>query len=227
MALFVRRNILFFLSLMSAFFAFGADKHVRFEGISLELSRDGLIGQLVEKGYQQIDSVTLAGQVGGLNVKVTVVTPRDTSRINHVLLTTQYQQSFNLYQDYNALMQWMKKQYGWPDWESMVRSHRFARWFIGFNKDIVMIEKASLAIEIWFYEDHQKRDYDYYSILKYCEQHPAKGVPHYTARQCIVWKGDAPAEKVRKAAAKTKGRNVRRGKSARNSGRGKARRRRR
>ena len=206
----IRKNILLFMFSMATVVAFATDRHVTLAGLSLDMSRDELIGQLVDKGLQQADSTTLTGRVAGLDVLLSVNTPKVLGTINHVLLTTQYRQGNSQQEDYDALLHWMKKQYGWPDWEATVRSHRFARWFVGFDRDIVLIAKASQAVEVWFYENHQKRDFDYYAILKYCETHPAKGVPHYTARECVVWKGDAPAESVKsKTAVKKKGRSAR------------------
>lgn len=223
----LRTNILVLLLSVTFAMAYGAERHVQLAGLSLGLSADGLIGQLVEKGFRQSDSVSLTGRVAGLDVLLSVGTLKGSSTINHVLMTTQYRQGSSQYEDYSALLNWLKKQYGWPDWQASVRSHRFARWFVGFNRDIVLIGKASQACEVWFYEDHQKRDFDYYAILKYCESHPVKGVPHFTARECVVWNGDAPVASNKHKVDKRRGRHAVRSRHAARRGKSKARRRRR
>ena len=105
-------------------------------------------------------------------------------------------------EDYVTLMRWMQKKYGQPTWESTVRSHRFARWFIDFDHDIVMVATASTGVEVWFYENHQVRNVDYYAILKYCERYPNDGVPYYTAEDQVTWKSTAPPEVTKKKVSK-------------------------
>ena len=55
------------------------------------------------------------------------------------------------------------------------------------------------------------RNLDYYAILKYCERHPANGVPHLAARDCAVWKSKSPlVEPKAKKIGKKRGRHARR-----------------
>lgn len=169
-----------------------AQKHTQFVGLSLEMPSSELVEQLVNKGLQQEDSLELSGRIAGLDVWVTVGAGKDSTGCDYVMVTTQEQQGQSVNADYVALMQWMQKRYGRPNWEAAVRSYRFARWFVGFDRDIVMVMTAASAVEIWFYDNHETRNLDYYSILKYCERHPAEGVPFYTARDCVVWKSSKP-----------------------------------
>ena len=111
-------------------------------------------------------------------------------------------QGVSQHEDYVALMKWMQKHYGKPAWESTVRSHRFARWFVDFDRDIVMIATASAGVEVWFYENHQVRNVDYYSILKYCERYPNDNVPYLTAEEQVTWKSTAPPEVTKKKVSK-------------------------
>ena len=99
-------------------------------------------------------------------------------------------------------MKWMQKHYGKPTWESTVRSHRFARWYVDYDRDIVMIATAQSTVEIWFYENHTVRNIDYYAILKYCERNPNDDVPYYTAEDCVTWKSTAPPEVHKKKISK-------------------------
>ena len=105
-----------------------------------------------------------------------------------MLLSTRYQQGRTQRDDYKKMMKWMRHHYGAPNWESTVRGHAFARWYVGFDRDIVMITTASSGIEIWFYENHQRRNIDYYAILKYCERNPAPNLPLMTAQESVTWK---------------------------------------
>ena len=165
-----------------------AQEHTRFIDQSLELPPDELVDALQDKGLQQEDRYELSGRMAGLDVWLYVNVSKDSTKINHVLLTTQLQQGNTLRDDYVALRRWMQKYYGAPTWESTVRSHPFARWYVGFDRDIVMITTASSGIEIWFYENHQRRNIDYYAILKYCERNPAPNLPMMTAQESVTWK---------------------------------------
>ena len=98
----------------------------------------------------------------------------------------------------------MQKHYGAPTWESTVRSHPFARWYVGFDRDIVMIATASAGIEIWFYENHQRRNIDYYAILKYCERNPAPNLPMMTAQESVTWKSTGDTSSFNKKVVKRK-----------------------
>ena len=84
----LRTNILVLLLSVTFAMAYGAERHVQLAGLSLGLSADGLIGQLVEKGFRQSDSVSLTGRVAGLDVLLSVGTLKGSSTINHVLMTT-------------------------------------------------------------------------------------------------------------------------------------------
>ena len=78
----------------------------------------------------------------------------------------------------------------------------FARWFVDYDRDIVMIATAQSAVEVWFYENHQVRNIDYYAILKYCERYPNDDVPYYTAQDLVTWKSTAPPEVSKKKISK-------------------------
>ena len=179
-----------------------AQDHTRFLDLFLDLSPDELVEELVDKGLEQEERYELSGRVAGLDAWFYVNVAKDSARINHLLLTTQEQQGQSLHDDYTALKKWMQKHYGTPTWEGTVRSHSFARWYVGPDRDIVMIATASAGIEIWFYDNHQIRNIDYYSILKYCERNPAPGVPNLTASEQVTWKSTGPGLSVKKRAVK-------------------------
>jgi hypothetical protein len=207
-----------------------ADDHTRFLDLPLSLSPAEMLDELCRKGMQQEDSFSLSGRISGLDVWLNLNGNRDTSALNSMMLSTRYQQGRTQRDDYKKMMKWMRHHYGAPTWESTVRGHAFARWYVGFDRDIVMIATAKSSIDIWFYDNHAKRNVDYYSILKYCERNPSDDVPYYTAREQVTWhstsvpmvrksaavKGKAKGKgKVRKAVksrhrAKTKGRKARR-----------------
>ena len=176
------------MSFLMCLTAVQAQEHTRFVDQPLDLLPDELVDALQDKGLQQEDRYELSGRIAGLDVWLYVNVSKDSTKINHVLLTTQLQQGNTLRDDYVALRKWMQKHYGAPTWESTVRSHPFARWSVGFDRDIVMIATASSGIEIWFYENHQRRNIDYYAILKYCERNPAPNLPLMTAQESVTWK---------------------------------------
>lgn len=214
-----------------------AQEHTCFIDQPLDLPPDELVDALQEKGLQQEDRYELSGRIAGLDVWLYVNVSKDSTKINHILLTTQLQQGNTLRDDYVALRKWMQKHYGAPTWESTVRSHPFARWYVGFDHDIVMIATASSGIEIWFYENHQRRNIDYYAILKYCERNPASNLPMMTAQESVTWKstGDTSSFSKKKVVkrrvhsatkhktVKRKGTIKRRSKSAKSQKRGKRR----
>ncbi len=179
-----------------------AQRHTDFVGLSLSQSPQELMGALLEKGLQQEDTNSLSGRIAGLDVWLTIAANKDTVGCSHLLLTTRSQQGISQNEDYVALMKWMQKHYGKPMWESTVRSHRFARWYVDYDRDIVMIATAQSAVEIWFYENHHVRNIDYYAILKYCERNPNDDVPYYTAEDCVTWKSTAPPEVHKKKISK-------------------------
>ena len=165
-----------------------ADDHTEFWGLPLSLSPMEMIEELSNRGMQQEDNFSLSGRISGLNVWLNLNSNRDTSALNSMLLSTRYQQGRSQRDDYKKMMKWMRHHYGAPHWESTVRGHAFARWYVDFDRDIVMIATAKSSVDIWFYDNHSKRNIDYYSILKYCERNPSDDVPYYTARECVTWR---------------------------------------
>ena len=179
-----------------------AQEHTRFLDQPLDLHPDELMDALEDKGLQREDRYELSGRVAGMDAWFYVNVSKDSTQINHLLLTTQMQQGNTLRDDYVALRKWMQKHYGAPTWESTVRSHSFARWYVGYDRDIVMIATASAGVEIWFYENHQRRNIDYYAILKYCERNPAPDMPVMYARDNVTWKSTGDTSTVKKKVAK-------------------------
>ena len=165
-----------------------ADDHTEFLGLPLSLSPMEMIEELSNRGMQQEDNFSLSGRISGLNVWLNLNSNRDKSALNSMLLSTRYQQGRSQRDDYKKMMKWMRHHYGAPHWESTVRGHAFARWYVDFDRDIVMIATAKSSVDIWFYDNHSKRNIDYYSILKYCERNPSDDVPYYTARECVTWR---------------------------------------
>ncbi|MBQ4387052.1 MAG: hypothetical protein II822_05580 [Prevotella sp.] len=189
--------LLLFLPLVTV-----AQKHTEFVGLSLAQAPDELAEKLVEKGLHREFGNELSGRIAGLDVWLRIGVNKDSVGCSYLLLTTRQQQGVSMQEDYVTLMRWMQKKYGQPTWESTVRSHRFARWFIDFDHDIVMVATASAGVEVWFYENHQVRNVDYYAILKYCERYPNDDVPYYTAEDQVTWKSTAPPEVTKKKVSK-------------------------
>jgi hypothetical protein len=94
-----------------------------------------------------------------------------------------------------------------------------------------MIATAKSSVDIWFYDNHSKRNIDYYSILKYCERNPSDDVPYYTARECVTWRSTSMPTTKRpvqaKGKAKKKGKVQKAVKSHRTKAKAKGKRRRR
>lgn len=198
------RKYIVFLTFLTCLTPIQGQMHTRFVDQPLDLTPDELIDALVDKGLQQEDRYELSGRIAGLDIWLYVNVSKDSTKINHLLLTTQVQQGNTLRDDYVALRKWMQKHYGAPTWESTVRSHPFARWYVGFDRDIVMIATASAGIEIWFYENHQRRNIDYYAILKYCERNPAPNLPMMTAQESVTWKSTGDTSSFNKKVVKRK-----------------------
>ena len=198
------RKYIVFLTFLTCLNPIQGQVHTRFVDQPLDLTPDELIDALVDKGLQQEDRYELSGRIAGLDIWLYVNVSKDSTKINHLLLTTQVQQGNTLRDDYVALRKWMQKHYGAPTWESTVRSHPFARWYVGFDRDIVMIATASAGIEIWFYENHQRRNIDYYAILKYCERNPAPNLPMMTAQESVTWKSTGDTSSFNKKVVKRK-----------------------
>ena len=187
-----------------------ADDHTRFLDLSLSLSPAEMMEELSRKGMQQEDIFSLSGRISGLDVWLNLNNNHDTSAVNSMMLSTRYQQGQTLRDDYRKMMKWMRHHYGAPNWESTVRGHAFARWYVGYDRDIVMIATAKSSVDIWFYDNHSKRNVDYYSILKYCERNPSDDVPYYTARECVTWR--SMSQPVAKKPASVKGKAKRKSK---------------
>ena len=187
-----------------------ADDHTRFMDLPLSLSPAEMMDELSRKGMQQEDSFSLSGRISGLDVWLNLNSNRDTSALNSMMLSTRYQQGRTQRDDYKKMMKWMRHHYGEPTWESTVRGHAFARWFVGFDRDIVMIATAKSSVDIWFYDNHAKRNVDYYSILKYCERNPSDEVPYYSARECVTWRSKTTP--TTRKTAQVKGKSKKKGK---------------
>ncbi len=181
-----------------------ADNHTSIVGLSLGMQPENLMNELCKKGLSQEDEHTLTGKLAGIDVLLRMYCSKDSNRINSILLTTFKSMGGNQQETYSVLMKWMRKHYGLPTWESYVRSHPFARWYVQQDRDIVMVATGASTVEVWFYENHRNRNVDYYSILKYCERNPVEGVPHLTAQQSVTWKNTAPSRSFKK---KAKGRS--------------------
>lgn len=179
-----------------------AQKHTDFVGFPLSQNLEELMDNLVKKGLHRVDSNSLTGRIAGLEMGLSIQASKDTTGCNYLLMTTGRQQGISQHEDYVALLKWMEKHYGKPTWESTVRGHRFARWFVDYDRDIVMIATAQSTVEVWFYENHQVRNIDYYAILKYCERYPNDDVPYYTAQDLVTWKSTAPPEVSKKKVSK-------------------------
>ena len=179
-----------------------AQKHTEFVGLPLSQDLEEMMDNLVKKGLHRVDSNSLTGRIAGLDVWLNIGARKDTTGCSHLMMTTRKQQGISQQEDYVTLLKWMEKHYGKPTWESTVRSHRFARWFVDYDRDIVMIATAQSAVEVWFYENHQVRNIDYYAILKYCERYPNDDVPYYTAQDLVTWKSTAPPEVSKKKISK-------------------------
>ena len=195
-----------------------ADDHPEFLGLPLSLSPLEMIEELSNRGMQQEDSSSLSGRISGLNVWLNLHSDSDTTSLNSLMLSTRYQQGRTPRDDYKKMMKWMRHHYGAPHWESTIRGHAFARWYVGYDRDIVMIATAKSTVDIWFYDNHSKRNIDYYGILKYCERNPSDEVPYYTARECVTWRSKSVPTTARKTVAlkgkaKKKGRVVKASKS--------------
>lgn len=170
-----------------------ANDRVRFADLPLTLSPNDIVEQLQQKGMRLVvddqapNTYRLTGQLAGLKVDADLHYTRDSMRVNYLRLSTRTA-ARSVLEDYRVVMQWMEKHYGKPTWESTVRSHPFARWFVDFDQDIVVIVTAKSTVEVWFYNNHLQRHFDYYSILKYCERNPVENAPNLTARESVTWR---------------------------------------
>ena len=130
----------------------------------------------------------LKGRLSGMELTIEVRCNKDDSKINLVKFYTAKHR--NQREDYDRLLHWLQKEYDEPDWRGTVRGHSFCRWFIDFDRDILLMAAGDGTVEAWFYENHQQRNIDYYAILKYCERNPATDIPFLTAQESVTWKSD-------------------------------------
>lgn len=196
------RKYIVFVVFWVGLIALQAQDHTRFQDLPLSLSPEEMVEELENRGLQQEDLYVLTGRFIGFDVRIRLHCSEDSSTINSLVLSTERTQGHSQRSDWSALMKWLRKHYGAPTWESTVRSHQFARWWVGYDRDIVMICTAKPSIEIWFYDNHKKRHFDYYSILKNCERNPVDEVPYLTADENVTWKRNPiPVKKVSKTKA--------------------------
>lgn len=198
-----RKYILSIIINLFFFIPSSSQNNIHFSDLPLSLSPDEMVEQLSQKGMHLVmgaglsDTYRMTGRVAGMNVYVDVNFSKDSLHINHLCLST-HKAVHTILEDYTTLMRWMEKHYGKPTWESYVRSHPFARWYIGFDCDIVLIATAKSTIEVYFYNNHTKRNIDYYAILKYCERNPVNTAPHLTARESVTWRSKTVASVKKK-----------------------------
>jgi hypothetical protein len=169
-------------------------EHVSLAGVALSDSLPAIISALEQQEMQLVDidsarhNVFMSGAIGNIEMLVDISTDKSMQRINHIQMSSPKGDDRNQRADYHALFEWLCGEYGRPDWSGTVRSHHFSRWFFDFDRDVILIATGSGNVEIWFYENHTKRNIDYYSILKYCEKNPAAEVPMLSAAEQITWK---------------------------------------
>lgn len=217
-----RKTTLFIIATLLLTTLCRAQEHTRFLDLPLDMAADSMVDQLSRRGLVQEDVYELSGRIAGLQVWITVTPAKDSARVSRIVLSTRHQQGHSQRDDVKALMRWLHHHYGAPTWQSTVRGHAFARWFVDFDRDIVLIATANGAVEVWFYDDHKRRHFDYYAILKYCERNPSDDVPFYTARECVTWHDSVARPAPRKIA---KGHKAKYKKKVKTRRRGKVRRR--
>ena len=170
-----------------------AEEHVEFLDVSLNDSVQAMLDEMENRGLRLvcIDSVkqicSLTGILSGMEVTVDISCNKELTKINHIKLSTPKARR-NQREDFDKVLKWLRKVYDEPDWKGTVRSHRFCRWFVDFDHDIILIATGQGNTEVWFYENHKQRNIDYYSILKYCEKNPCSTVPMTTAMESVTWK---------------------------------------
>ena len=201
--------------------------HVTLFGIPMDASPREMLDVMLQHGLRMasvadtLRRTHLTGTLSGMPVEVTVDCNRERTQLNYIRISTVKHERMNQQEDFVRMSRWLHKEYGKPDWTGSVRSHSFNRWFIDFDHDIVLIATGSGTVEAWLYENHQQRNVDYYSILKYCERYPSADVPFLTAQESVTWKnvGDS-SQKVRKHVSKRKHKAGRRQKGVRGKHRG-------
>lgn len=170
-----------------------SDEHVTLLGLPLSTAPQQLLNAMQHRGIrydrQSGNTHYLTGRLSGMDITIEVRCNKDGTKINLVKFSTAKYR--NPQDDYARMLRWLQKEYDQPDWQGMVRNHHFCRWFADFDRDIILIAAGNGTVEVWFYENHQQRNIDYYSILKYCERNPAADIPHLTARESVTWKSDS------------------------------------
>ena len=180
-------------------------EHVELLGVKLSATPQELIDQMEENSLllDYIDSAKhicyLSGTMGAMPITVEIRCNKNMTKINLVKMKTAPDR--NQHEDYDRMLRWLRKEYDEPDWQGIVRSHRFCRWFCDFDHDIILIATGEGTVESWFYENHQQRNIDYYSILKYCEKNPSDNVPFLTAAESVTWKRNDSTTVVRRHVA--------------------------
>lgn len=211
-------------------------EHVELLGISLSSLPQDMVKALTDNGlYMECtDSAKrtyhMAGMLDEMDLTAEVHYTKDSTHINLVKLSSL--PGTNQKEEYASMLRWLRQEYGNPDWHGTVRSHHFCRWFVDFDRDIILIATGKGTVEVWLYENHQQRNIDYYSILKYCEKNPADDVPFLTANESITWKRNDStavrrhvATRHKKRAATKRRTAAKRRKATRSSARKKAKRR--
>lgn len=171
-----------------------SEEHVWLLGVPLTVPPQQMVDVMTSHGihYERQDSnlriFHLRGKLSGMEVAIEVKYDKTQTHINYVKMSTAKHHNQN--EDYSRMLNWLQQKYDDPDWQGSVRSHRFCRWFVDFDRDIVLIAAGNGTVEVWLYENHLQRNIDYYSILKYCERYPADDVPFLTARESVTWKSD-------------------------------------
>ena len=184
------------------------EEHVYLLGVPLNATPEQLLDAMQHHGirYDRMEvhrhTHLLKGRLSGMEVTIEVRCNKDDTKINLVKFhTAKYR---NQREDYERMRRWLQKEYDAPDWDGTVRNHHFCRWFVDFDRDILLMAAGDGTVEVWFYENHQQRNIDYYSILKYCERNPAADIPFLTAQESVTWKSDTMPV-VRKHVAKRHG----------------------
>ncbi len=178
--------------------------HVELLGVSMKATPQEMLDVMKERGidFLGVDSTEqaylLTGTLSGMEMSVEICCNKEYTKMDYIKMSTplplhpavtaHHPKAQSQRHDFDKLLRWMRNQYDEPDWKGMVRGHRFCRWFSDFDHDIVLIATGRGNAEVYFYENHNRRNIDYYAILKYCERNPAPDVPMITAEESISWK---------------------------------------
>ncbi len=179
--------------------------HVELLGVSMKAAPQEMLDVMDERGidFLGVDSAEqaylLTGTLSGMEMSVEIYCNKEYTKMDYIKMSTPLPQpgtavtghhmtAGGQHHDFDKLLRWMRKEYDEPDWKGTVRGHRFCRWFSDFDHDIVLIATGRGNAEVYFYENHNRRNIDYYAILKYCERNPSFNVPMMTAEESISWK---------------------------------------